>query len=101
MKDVMAFYFSWFGTPWGPAGKWVHWTDKTHPGKAKFPRQYDPDQYINHRRQMTTTHYPINGPYDSLDPVVLGAQMDLAQNFGIDGWLQSWWHPERSEYDNL
>ena len=37
------------------------------------------------------------GPYDSLDPELIEAQIRLAQGAGIDGFITSWWGPGERE----
>jgi glycoprotein endo-alpha-1,2-mannosidase len=100
-KEVLAFYYCWFGTPWGPAKTWVHWTSATHPGKAQFPVVSDPDVIEDNHRQLATTRYPLLGPYDSLDPGIIAGHIELARHYGITGWLLNWWHPVRYEFASI
>jgi hypothetical protein len=68
-RDVLAFYYPWYGTPFGPSKQWVHW-DPVH-------------------RNYTDT--PALGPYDSNSPDVLRQHIDWALTAGIDGFISSWW----------
>jgi hypothetical protein len=68
-RSVLAFYYPWYGTPFGPSKRWVHW---------------DP---VN--RNYTNT--PALGPYDSKDPLLLRQHVEWALMAGIDGFISSWW----------
>jgi len=78
-KLVLAFHYPWYGARDGPAGGWVHWGE---PEGESIPE---------------SAHYPILGPYDSLDPGVAEAQIRLAQGAGVDGFISSWWGPGERE----
>jgi glycoprotein endo-alpha-1,2-mannosidase len=70
-QKVLAFYYPWYGTPDGPAGRWVHW---------------DPS-----RAHHASTHVPAAGYYDSLDPETVRRHIREAKAAGIDGFIASWW----------
>jgi glycoprotein endo-alpha-1,2-mannosidase len=59
-------------------------------GKA---RPSDPLGRIDSNKQTisNTAHYPVQGAYDSMDPALLDAQLDLAQSAGVTGFIASWW----------
>lgn len=78
-KLVLAFHYSWYGAGDGPAGSWIHWGE---PDGESIP---------------SSAHYPLLGPYDSLDPAIIEAQIRLAQGAGIDGFIASWWGPGARE----
>ena len=78
-KLVLAFHYPWYGARDGPAGGWVHWGE---PDGESIPE---------------SAHYPILGPYDSLDPGLVEVQIRLAQGAGIDGFISSWWGPGERE----
>ncbi len=78
-KLVLAFHYPWYGARDGPAGGWVHWGE---PDGESIP---------------SSAHYPLLGPYDSLDPAIIEAQIRLAQGAGIDGFIVSWWGPGARE----
>ena len=78
-KLVLAFHYPWYGSLDGPAGGWVHWGE---PDGENIP---------------SSAHYPLLGPYDSLDPELVEAQIRLAQRAGIDGFISSWWGPGARE----
>src|SRR5262249_27167699 len=68
-REILAFYYPWYGTPFGPSKGWVHW-DPVH-------RNY--------------TDPPALGPYDSNSPDVLRQHIEWALMAGIDGFISSWW----------
>jgi hypothetical protein len=70
---VLAFYYPWYGNPAGPSGQWFHWEGVTQ-------------DFI-----LSATDYPLLGAYDSQDPAVIGSQISLARQAGIDGFISSWW----------
>jgi glycoprotein endo-alpha-1,2-mannosidase len=72
--EVLAFYYPWYGSP-EKRGHPIHW------GKIDS----------NKRTITNTAHYPTNGAYDSMDPALLDAQLDLAQIAAITGFIASWW----------
>jgi len=76
---VYAFYYPWYGNREGPSGEPFHW-----------------DYYTNDNIQ-TSTNYPILGPYDCHDPLVISAHIALAKQAGIDGFIASWWGPNTFE----
>lgn len=86
---IMAHFMPWYQTPevhgyWG----W-HWT----------MNHYNPnltDQ--SGRRQIASHFYPLTGPYDSKDAVILEYQTLLMKVSGIDGVLADWYGME-SFYD--
>jgi len=80
---VYAFYYPWYGNREGPSGEPFHW-----------------DYYTNENIQ-TSTNYPILGPYDSYDPLVISAHIALAKQAGIDGFIASWWGPNTFEDNAL
>ena len=72
-KTVFAFYYTWYGTPYGPSGGWFHWEGVS-------------SDYIGN-----SAHYPILGVYDSFDERLLESHVLLAKSSGIDGFITSWW----------
>jgi len=70
---VLAFYYPWYGNPAGPSGQWSHWVDVT------------PNLILS------ATDYPLFGAYDSQDSTIIRAQILLARQAGIDGFISSWW----------
>lgn len=73
-KQVLAFYYGWYGGPPRDRG-WVHWqgVDTKAGTIANAP------------------HYPASGPYDSLDPAVIARHVAQAADNGITGLIASWW----------
>jgi len=70
---VMAFYYPWYGNPAGPSGQWYHWVNATQDSIA------------------SATDYPLFGAYDSQDQAIITAQILMAREAGIDGFISSWW----------
>jgi glycoprotein endo-alpha-1,2-mannosidase len=70
-QKVLAFYYPWYGTPDGPSKRWVAWN-------PNLP---------NHG----STHAPVAGYYDSLDPETARRHIREAKAAGIDGFIASWW----------
>ncbi|HOK67484.1 MAG TPA: hypothetical protein PK054_11880 [Anaerohalosphaeraceae bacterium] len=76
-RRVMAFYYPWYGTADGPggAGRVVHW------GRIEADKNEISD----------STHYPLDGAYDSHCPQVIDRHCRQAQESGIDTLIVSWW----------
>ncbi|MGC9348047.1 MAG: glycoside hydrolase family 99-like domain-containing protein [Anaerolineae bacterium] len=85
-KQVLAFHYVWYGTPFGPAGKWSGW-----PGGEG---RYNPDLVYGGLRMVDSPNYPLDGPYDSLDPVTIERQIQQLEHVGVDGSIVSWWGME-------
>ena len=90
-RRVLTFYYAWYGTPWGPAGKWLGWN----------AHNYNPDVIINGKRNTATSHYPLDGVYDSCDEYILRRQIMQAKEVGIDGFIVSWWGFESYSHKSL
>lgn len=71
-KKALAFYYGWYGTPQGAAGKWVHW--------------------LPERSDRGAAHTPALGYYDSADVGVIAQQVAWAKQAGLDGFVLSWWN---------
>lgn len=78
-RKVCAFYYPWYGNPFGPSGSLFHWSS------------------ISAESIASSTHYPLLGPYDSYDERVVEAHMLMARAAGIDCFIVSWWGPETFE----
>jgi hypothetical protein len=83
-KLVLAFHYVWYGTPFGPAGEWRAW-----PGGKEG--RYNPDLVFGGQRMVDSPNYPLDGPYDSLDPVVIERQFRELGHAGVDASIVSWW----------
>ena len=84
-KPVMVYYMPWFvAKPFSSSWGW-HWT----------MNHYDPD-VVNAfgERQVASWYYPLIGPYDSADPVVLEYHVLLMKLAGIDGVIVDWYGPD-------
>ncbi|EEF61448.1 hypothetical protein [Pedosphaera parvula] len=89
---VLAFYHPWYGTPWGPTGKWKQWSS------FKFPERYHPEKVVDGwKHQIASGDYPLIGAYDTSDPEVVRWHFRLAKAAGIDGFLCSWWNVGRED----
>jgi glycoprotein endo-alpha-1,2-mannosidase len=75
--QVLAFFYDWYGTP-AKTGRWLHW------GQVN----------IAERTIRNSRHFPLDGPYDSHDHVVIERQMSEAEDAGITGFIVDWWGPE-------
>jgi hypothetical protein len=81
-KQVMVHYMPWFQAP-NISGSWgYHWTYNTY---------FNPNLITNGQRQIASWYYPMIGPYDSLDPVVLEYHVLLMKLGGIDGVIVDWY----------
>jgi len=91
---VLAFYHPWYGTPWGPSGKWKQWNS------YKFPDRYQPEKIVAGKHQIASGAYPLIGPYDTSDPEIVRWHFRLAKAAGLDGFICSWWDTgnENSEW---
>ena len=88
---VFAHYMPWFKAETGPDGSrtWEHWQWF---GKGK---KHDPDRILeNGRRDIASVYYPMIGPYDGRDPVVLEYHMLTAKAAGIEGFIADWYGPD-------
>ena len=85
-KQVLAFYYSWYGnttdytdpayniTDFTPSG-WAHWNG---PG-------------LNPPTTIASTNYPELGAYDSCDPDLIKTHFSMAEYAGIDAFICTWW----------
>jgi hypothetical protein len=81
-KPVMAHYMPWFQSqPYSGYWGW-HWT-MAHFNPAVIN--------TNGAREIAAWYYPLTGPYDSADPVVLEYQVVLMKLAGIDGVIVDWY----------
>jgi glycoprotein endo-alpha-1,2-mannosidase len=76
-RQVMAFYYPWYGTPQGPGGlgKSVHWG-----GIDTAKKDIE-----------ASRNYPTLGAYDSHDPKVVEQHCTWARAASIDTFIISWW----------
>ncbi|MBW3623264.1 MAG: glycoside hydrolase family 99-like domain-containing protein [Armatimonadetes bacterium] len=81
-RTVMAFYYTWYGTP-GFNGSWLHWNEGGHHPDRRTPAGL-PD--------IGSTHHP---PvlYDSLDPALVRRHLREASGAGINVLIPTWWAP--------
>src|SRR6266481_7308961 len=84
-KSVMVYYMPWFvAKPHSSSWGW-HWT----------MNHFNPD-VVNAfgERQIASWYYPLIGPYDSADPVVLEYHVLLMKLAGVDGVIVDWYGPD-------
>jgi len=73
-RQVLAFYYPWYGSPTGPSQRWFHW----NPASPR-PAGYD------------AVHVPKLGYYDSADTAVIRQHVRWAKEAGVDAFIASWW----------
>ena len=81
-KPVMVYYMPWFtAKPYCDSWGW-HWT----------MNHFNPDTMnASGERQIASWYYPLIGPYDSSDPVLLEYHVLLMKLAGIDGVIVDWY----------
>jgi len=81
-KPILVYYMPWYvAKPFSSAWGW-HWTMD----------HFNPDVVnASGERQIASWYYPLIGPYDSADPVVLEYQVLLMKLAGIDGVVVDWY----------
>lgn len=90
---AVAHYYTWYGTPWGAANRWLQWSE-TKPSRL-LPAGADPEQIVFEpaMRQISSCCYPLIGPYDSMDREVVRWHFRLARAAGLDALFIDWWGP--------
>jgi len=81
-KDLLVYYMPWYSAkPYSENWGW-HWT-MSH---------FNPDE-VNAagQRQIASWYYPLIGPYDSSDPVVIEYHVLLMKLTGVDGVIVDWY----------
>lgn len=82
---ILAHYMPWFeAKPVSPQWGW-HWTMNA------FDPEQKQDGGKEHRRRIASHYYPVIGPYDSGDPVVIEYHLLLMKLAGIDGIIVDWY----------
>ncbi len=84
-KPLMVHYMPWYvAKPYSSSWGW-HWTmDHYNPDSTNAAGQ----------RAISSWYYPLIGPYDSADPVVLEYHVLLMKLGGIDGVIVDWYGQE-------
>ncbi|MFA5292124.1 MAG: glycoside hydrolase family 99-like domain-containing protein [Phycisphaerae bacterium] len=83
-KEVYAHFVTWFKTV-EFSGRWEMWNSdwKQSP--------HDPNViFLDGKRDLAVTSYPLTGPYDTSDPDILEYQFLLMKLSGIDGIIVDW-----------
>jgi branched-chain amino acid transport system substrate-binding protein len=75
-ERVAAFYYPWYGNP-DVDGTWFHWQDAGR----------DPPF------EVTSSFYPLLGPYSSNDPAVVAQHFAWLREAGVGVVITSWWGP--------
>ena len=90
---VFAHYYTWYGTPWGAAGEWHQWST-SKPGSLSA-KPYDPDVILFPPaiRNISSSVYPLVGPYDSMSKDIVRWHIRLAKAAGLDAFSVDWWGP--------
>jgi hypothetical protein len=81
-RPVLVHYMPWYvAKPYSSSWGW-HWT----------MNHYNPDNIgANGQRAIASWYYPLIGPYDSADPVVLEYHVLLMKLAGLDGVIVDWY----------
>ena len=81
-KPVLVHYMPWYvAKPYSGSWGW-HWT----------MNHFNPDAVnASGEREIASWYYPLIGPYDSADPVVLEYHVLLMKLGGIDGVIVDWY----------
>ena len=89
---AMAYYYTWYGTPWGKAGSFQKWSDPKKAGPLA-PKGTDANVIALPPaiRQTRSGAYPLVGLYDSMNPDVVRWHIRLAKAAGLDAFLVDWW----------
>ena len=68
---VLAYYYTWYSTSFGPHGVWNAWNSIKE--SELYPKGCDPDRIIFPPaiREISSCAYPLIGPYDSDNPDVV------------------------------
>ncbi len=78
---IVVHYMPWFeAKPTSQRWGW-HWTMNA----------FDPEEITGGRRSIASHYYPLIGPYDSGDPVVIEYHLLLMKLAGIDGIIADWY----------
>lgn len=94
---VLAHYMVWFRTP-AYSGYWYHWDWDPNGNGGSDHLDHIPDRLDeNGRYDLATAHYPLIGPYDSLDPALVEYQLASAWAAGIRGFVVDWYGPNDVE----
>lgn len=91
-KKVLAFYYVWYGTPWGTGvlQQWAGWNTYG----------YDPEKVTRGRREAAIPCFPLDGLYDSSSEYTIRRHLYQAKQAGLDGFIVSWWgFPDRMKDD--
>jgi len=100
-RYVMAFYHGWYGSPYGPSRKWVHWDHWImDTSTGRIVAYHNPEIFIcEGRRDIGATDYPILGPYDVRSEDVLERHFSWAKQYGIDVFIFDWFGPPNDYID--
>lgn len=99
-RQVWAYYHPFYGTPFGPTGRWLTWNEplwlSTGYGFDKYQVSKDVQDKLSHnpeqftasqRRSNYSVFYPILGLYDVLDKHTLAHHARWAEEASLDGLI--------------
>lgn len=88
---MLAYYYTWYTTGYGPHGHWSMWTRQAP--CTYFEEGTDPEKIVYGPgiRHISSCGYPLIGPYDSDNPEVVRWHIRLAKAAGIDAFLVDVW----------
>lgn len=99
LGQVWAYYHPFYGTPDGPAGRWLTWNEPLRLSRGYgLPEFAVPDRVQEHlqrdcnlflgpgRRSSYSVFYPTLGLYDCLDPATLEQHACWAKEARLDGF---------------
>lgn len=93
-KEVIAFYYDWYANP-EVSGQWAHWNECHY--ATRDPNVVDERGY----RDLGAAHNPQLGPYDSVDPKIVKAHIDMAEEVGIDVFAVTWWGQQDRRFEEV
>lgn len=90
---VLAYYYTWYTTPFGAGGRWGHWSSEAKGLLA--PNGTDAATFLLEPaiRHLSSGAYPLIGPYDSMEREVVRWHIRCAKAAGVDAFLVDWWGP--------
>lgn len=90
---VLAYYYTWYSAPWGDGGHFAQWTAGKPSSILDRPGNPETILFPPAIREISSSVYPLVGPYDSMNKDIVRWHIRLAKAAGIDGFLVDWWGP--------
>jgi hypothetical protein len=88
---VLAYYYTWYSTAFGPHGEWRMWMRKAPCTLYPEGTNADEIRFSPAIRNIASCAYPLIGPYDSDNAEVARWHVRLAKAAGIDAFLVDVW----------